>query len=59
MVSSENVLLVVVILEFILAVYAISLGIVSKHKVVKILNFVFAALWVVLAIINIVTGLRV
>lgn len=55
---SENALLVVVILEFILAVYAVSLGVVSKHKVIKILNFVFAALWIVLAIVNIVTGLQ-
>lgn len=56
MVSTENALLVVIILEFILAAYAVSLGIVSKHKVVKIINFVCAVVWVVLAVVNLING---
>lgn len=56
MVSTENALLVVIILEFILAVYAVSLGIVSKNKVVKIINFVCAVIWVVMAVVNIING---
>lgn len=57
MVSTENAVLVVIILQFILAGYAVALGIVSKHKAVKIINFVCVVFWVVLAVINIINSL--
>lgn len=44
---------VVIILEFILAAYSISLALSSEKKVLKIINILFAVLWVVLALINI------
>lgn len=56
MLISGNAFLVVVILELILAVYAVSLGIVSKNKIVKIANFVFAVFWVIVAIYNVVVN---
>lgn len=44
---------VVIILEFILAVYSVSLGLCTEKKPLKILNMLFAVLWVVLALLNI------
>lgn len=43
---------VVIILEFILAVYSVALVICSKKKALKIMHGVFAVLWVVLALMN-------
>lgn len=57
MISTENALVVVIILEFVLAVYAVSLGLIAKRKAVKIINFVCAVIWVVMAVMNIINGM--
>lgn len=45
--------MVVIVLEFILAVYSVALVFATKNKVLKIVHIVFAILWVVLALLNI------
>lgn len=45
---------VVIILEFILAVYSVALAVNTDRKVLRIAHFVFAVFWVVLAVMNIV-----
>lgn len=47
---------VVIILEFILAVYSIALAFNTEKKVLKIVHFAFGALWVVLAVMNLVAA---
>ena len=44
---------VVIILEFILAVYSIALAICSEKKLLKIVHIVFTVIWVALAFLNI------
>lgn len=44
---------VVIVLEFILAVYSIALAASTDKKVLKIVHIVFCALWVILAVMNI------
>ena len=44
---------VVIILEFILAVYSAALVVCTKNKVLKIVHIVLAVIWVVLALLNI------
>ena len=44
---------VVIILEFILAVYSIALALSTKSKVLKIVHAVLTVVWVVLALLNI------
>lgn len=43
----------VIVLEFILAVYSIALAASTDKKVLKIVHIVFCALWVILAVMNI------
>lgn len=43
---------VVIVLEFILAVYSVALVLNSQKKALKIAHGVFAVLWVVLALLN-------
>ena len=43
---------VVIILEFILAVYSLALALNSQKKVLKIVHLVFTVVWVVLALLN-------
>lgn len=45
---------VVIILEFILAVYSVALVINTEKKGLKILHGVFTVFWVVLAVLNII-----
>lgn len=45
---------VVIVLEFILAVYSIALVFSTEKKVLKIVHIVFCVLWVVLAVMNLV-----
>lgn len=44
---------VVIILEFILAVYSAALVACTKNKILKIVHIVFTVVWVVLAFLNI------
>ncbi|MCI8635620.1 MAG: hypothetical protein HFJ05_08510 [Eubacterium sp.] len=44
---------VVIVLEFILAVYSIALAICSEKKLLKIVHIVFTVIWVALAFLNI------
>ena len=44
---------VVIILEFILAVYSIALVFSTKNKILKIVHIVLAVFWAVLALLNI------
>lgn len=44
---------VVIVLEFILAVYSVALVISTKNKVLKIVHIVLTVVWVVLALLNI------
>lgn len=44
---------VVIVLEFILAVYSVALLFSTERKVLKIVHAVFAVVWVVLAFMNI------
>lgn len=46
---------VVIVLEFILALYSIALAANTKNKILKIVHIAFCVLWVVLAILNIIT----
>lgn len=48
-----NAVTVVVILEFILAVYSVALVLSTKNKILKIVHVVLAVVWVVLAFLNI------
>lgn len=43
---------VVIILEFILAVYSLALAFSTEKKILKIVHIVFCVLWVVLAVMN-------
>lgn len=43
---------VVIILEFILAVYSVALVMCSQKKALKIVHAVFGVLWVALALLN-------
>lgn len=43
---------VVIVLEFILAVYSVSLAFCAEKKIFKIVNILFAIFWVVLALMN-------
>ena len=44
---------VVIILEFILAVYSAALVVSTKNKVLKIVHIVLTVFWIVLALLNI------
>ncbi len=44
---------VVIILEFILAVYSVALVFNARNKVLKIVHIVLAVVWAVLALLNI------
>lgn len=44
---------VVIILEFILAVYSGALVVCTKNKILRIVHIVLAVVWVVLALLNI------
>ena len=44
---------VVIILEFVLAVYSLSLAACTERKALKIVHLLFAVLWVILALMNI------
>lgn len=44
---------VVIVLEFILAVYSVALAVGTKSKILKIVHIVFTVVWVVLALLNI------
>lgn len=44
---------VVIVLEFILAVYSVALVFNTKNKPLKIVHIVLAVVWVVLALLNI------
>lgn len=44
---------VVIVLEFILAVYSVALMVCTKNKVLRIVHIVLAVVWVVLAFLNI------
>ena len=52
--TGANAVTVVIILEFILALYSIALVAGTKNKILKIVHIVFTVIWVVLAILNIV-----
>lgn len=51
---SMDAILVVIILEWFLAVYGIGMTVTSKHLWAKILNIVLTILWVVCAIRNMI-----
>ena len=44
---------VVIILEFILAVYSVALVVCTKNKILKIVHIVLAVFWVILGFLNI------
>lgn len=44
---------VVIVLEFILAVYSAALAVGANNKILKITHIVLAVVWVVLALLNI------
>ena len=44
---------VVVIIEFILAVYSVALAVSTENKILKIVHIVFTVVWAVLALLNI------
>ena len=44
---------VVIVLEFILAVYTVALAANAKNKILKIAHIVLAVVWAVLALLNI------
>lgn len=48
----SNVYTVVIVLEFILAVYSVSLTFCTEKKIFKIVNILLAIFWAVLALIN-------
>ncbi|MCR5144487.1 MAG: hypothetical protein K6B67_04180 [Lachnospiraceae bacterium] len=52
--KSMDPILVVIILEWILAVYGVGMTISVKGKVAKIINLVLTILWVVCAILNMI-----
>ncbi|MBQ1901393.1 MAG: hypothetical protein II169_02455 [Lachnospiraceae bacterium] len=52
--KNMDALLVVIILEWILAVYGIGMTITVKRLVPKIINLVLTILWVVCAILNMI-----
>ena len=47
---------VVIVLEFILAVYSIALALSTEKKVLKIEHIACCVLWVVLAVMNLITA---
>ena len=47
---------IIIILEFILAVYSVALVFNTKNKVLRIIHIVLAIFWVVLALLNIFVG---
>ena len=51
--TGVNAVTVVIILEFILALYSIALMAGAKKKWLKIVHILFAAFWAVLALLNI------
>lgn len=51
--SGLSAVAVVIVLEFILAVYSIALAMNAKNKVLKIAHIVLAVVWAVLALLNI------
>lgn len=51
--TGVNAVTVVIILEFILAVYSIALMAGAEKKWLKIVHILFAVFWVVLALLNI------
>ena len=51
--TGVNAVTVVIILEFILAVYSMALMASAEKKWLKIVHALFAALWTVLALLNI------
>ncbi|MCM1190413.1 MAG: hypothetical protein NC541_14100 [bacterium] len=44
---------VVIILEFILAIYSVTLVFASRNKILRIVHIVLAVVWAVLALLNI------
>lgn len=50
--SGLDAAVVVIVLEFILAVYSFALALNSERKGLKIAHFVFTVIWVVLALLN-------
>lgn len=52
--TGVNAVTVVIILEFILALYSIALSVGTKNKILKIVHIALAVVWVVLAILNII-----
>ncbi len=44
---------VVIVLEFLLAVYSVALVFSTKNKILRIVHIVMAVVWVVLAFLNI------
>lgn len=51
--TGVNAVTVVIILEFVLAVYSIALMAGAEKKWLKIVHILFAVFWVVLALLNI------
>lgn len=48
-----NAVTVVIVLEFVLAVYSVALLMNTENKVIKIVHAVLTVVWVVLALLNI------
>ena len=55
--TTENMILVIVILEVFLVLDSVLLGITAKKTPVKIIQYVMAALWAVCAIMNLVNNI--
>lgn len=51
--TGVSAVVVVIILEFILAVYSVALAFNAKSKILKIVHVVLAVFWVILALLNI------
>jgi len=47
---------VVIVLEFILAVYSVALAFCTEKKSLKIVHIVFCVLWVALAVMNLIAA---
>ena len=47
---------VVIVLEFVLAVYSIALAFSTEKKALKIVHIVFCVVWVVLAVMNLIAA---
>lgn len=56
LVTGLSAVTIIIILEFILAVYSVALVFNTKNKVLRIVHIVLAIFWVALALLNIFVG---